>query len=136
MKFTLTSISKKILETDNLESANIPTKSWYITVQPNHEALISALNPGILTIKYGWKTLSFAIWWWVLETDWLNLSILADMVEDWSKLDIEEIQKKKKEAQELMEKYREENKTMDMDRYIELEMQFLKESAKEQLALK
>ena len=58
------------------------------------------------------------------------------MVEEWTGLDIEEIRKKKEEAKKLMQKYQEEWKEMNMDHYIELEMQFLKESAKEQLAIK
>lgn len=136
MKFTLISITRKVSESNNLEYASIPTKNGYITIYDNHEPLLSALAPWILTVRCDWKTHSYAIWWWVLEMDWKALSIVADMVEDWEQLDIEEIRAKKKEAKDLMEKYRSENPKIDMDYYIDLEMQFLKESAKEQLALR
>lgn len=136
MKLTLTSIKKKVLELDNIEKAIIPTASWEITILDTHEPLISALKPGILRIKYSWKEDFFAIWWWVLETDGISLNITADMIDDWTHLNLEEIQDKKKQAKELMEKYREENEIIDIDKLIDLEMQFLKESAKEQLALR
>ena len=135
MKLTLISIKKKVLEIDNLESAIIPTQSWEITILWKHEPLISALKPWILKIKFSSKEELYAIWWWVLETDWEHLSILADMIEDWKWLDIEEIKDKKKKAKEMLDKYKEEWKEINMDRYIELEQEFLKESAKEQLAI-
>lgn len=136
MKLTLTSIKKKVLELDNVESVNISTKTWYITVLPNHETIISAVEPWILTIRHEWKTLTYAVGWWILETDWANLSIIADMVEDGEWLNLDEIKAKKEEARRLMEEYRDSWKMMNMDRYIELETDFLKESAKEQLAIR
>jgi len=136
MRLTLTSIKKKVLELDSVESVNISTKTGYITVLPNHEAIISAVEPWILTIRIDWKTLTYAIGWWILETDWINLSIIADMVEDGEWLNLEEIKAKKEEARRLMEEYRDSWKMMNMDRYIELETDFLKESAKEQLAIR
>lgn len=136
MKLTLTSIKKVVLDIDNIDSINIPTKTWYITVLPNHEAIVSVVVPWVLAIKAWYNNYNYALWWWILETDGKNISIIADMVEDWEWLNIEEIRAKKENARKLMEEYREEWKMVDMDRYIELEMDFLKESAKEQLALK
>ncbi|MDD2565418.1 MAG: ATP synthase F1 subunit epsilon [Candidatus Gracilibacteria bacterium] len=136
MKFKLTSIKKKVLELDNIDSAIIPTKAGEITILDTHEPLISALKPGILRIKIGSKEELYAIGGGVLETDGVSLNIIADMVEDGKGLDIEDIKAKKAEAKNLLEKYMEENRTMDMAYYIELETQFLKESAKEQLALR
>jgi F0F1-type ATP synthase epsilon subunit len=137
MKLTLTSIKKRILEIDDFKSITIPTKAWEITILENHEPIISALKPWIMILRLNtWEEQLYAIWWWVLETDGKTLSLVADMVEDWAWLDIEEIKKKKEAAKILMEKYREENKTMDMWYYIELENQFLKESALESLALR
>lgn len=135
MKLTLTSIKKKVLTIDKIDSATIPTKSWEITILDTHEPLISALSPWILKIVVSWKEELFAIWWWVLETDWISLNIIADMVEDWKWLNAEEIKAKKEKAKMLMEKYKEENKIMDMDVYIEMEQEYLKESAKERLAI-
>ena len=77
----------------------------------------------------------YAIWGWVLETDGANLSIMADMVDDWAWLNLEEIKAKKEEAKKLMNEMSSTWKKIDMDRYIELEMEYLRESAKEQLAI-
>lgn len=135
MKLTLISIKKKVLEIDNLEQAIIPTKAGEITVLSSHVPLISALRPGILKLKFGGKEEKYAIWGWVLETDGVNLSIMADMVDDWAWLNLEEIKAKKEEAKKLMNEMSSTWKKIDMDRYIELEMEYLRESAKEQLAI-
>ena len=135
MKLTLTSIKKKILDIDNLEQAIIPTKAGEITVLASHVPLISALKPGILRLRFDGKEEKFAIWWGVLETDWKMISIIADMVEDWTWLNIEEIKRKKDEAKRLMAEMNASWKNMDINRYIELELEYLKESAKEQLAI-
>jgi len=56
------------------------------------------------------------------------------MVEEGGELNLEDVRKKKEEARKLLESYRDTHEVMDMDRYVELEYEFLKESAKEQLA--
>lgn len=56
------------------------------------------------------------------------------MVEDGAHLDINAVREKKEEARKLLEEYREKGESMDMDAYVELEQQFLRESAREQLA--
>lgn len=56
------------------------------------------------------------------------------MVEDGGSLDIEAIRAKKEEAHALLEDYKSKGDTMEMEIYIDLEQQFLKESAREQLA--
>lgn len=56
------------------------------------------------------------------------------MVEDGANLDIDAVHAKKEEARKLLEDYKSNHETMDMETYIELEQQFLKESAREQLA--
>ncbi|EKD29533.1 MAG: hypothetical protein ACD_78C00367G0008, partial [uncultured bacterium (gcode 4)] len=62
------------------------------------------------------------------------LTIAADMIEEWSELNLEAVRAKKEEARKLLETYRDTHEVMDMDQYVELEYEFLKESAKEQLA--
>ena len=56
------------------------------------------------------------------------------MVEEGERLDLDAIRAKKEEARRLLEEYRNKGDSMDMEAYIDLEQQFLKESAKEQLA--
>ncbi|MDD2487413.1 MAG: ATP synthase F1 subunit epsilon [Candidatus Gracilibacteria bacterium] len=136
MKLTLTSIKKKILEINDLEQAIIPTMAGEITVLASHVPIISALRPGILKLRFNdGKEEKFAIGGGVLETDGKTISIIADMVEDGAGLDIEEIKKKKEEAKRLMSEISSSGKITDMERYIEIELEFLKESAKERLTI-
>ncbi len=135
MHFTLVSISRKALEFTDIEWVTIPTRDGEITILPNHEPLITALVPGILIVKTYGKDASFAIGGGVAEITAENVIVTADMVEDGVGLDIEAIRTKKEEAHKLLEEYKNRGESMDMEVYIELEQQFLKESAKEQLSI-
>jgi len=63
------------------------------------------------------------------------VTITADMVDDGKNLDIDAIRAKKEEAQRLLEEYKNKGDSMNMETYIDLEQQFLRESAKEMLAI-
>jgi len=134
MHLTLVSITRKILDLPSIKSVTIPTKVGEITILPNHMPLITALVPGILTVRFDGKETSYAIGWGVVETSGSVLTIAADMIEEWSELNLEAVRAKKEEARKLLETYRDTHEVMDMDQYVELEYEFLKESAKEQLA--
>lgn len=134
MQFTLVSIVRKVLDLPSIEWVTIPTRDGEITVLPNHEALITALIPGILLVHVDGKDSSYAIGGGVAEITAEIVTITADMVEDGNNLDIDAVRAKKDEAQKLLEEYRSKGESMDMEAYVELEQQFLKESAKEQLA--
>lgn len=134
MQFTLVSITRKVLDLPAIEWVTIPTRDGEITVLPSHEPLITALIPGILIIRADGKESSFALGGGVAEINALSVIITADMVEDGVNLDIDAIRTKKEEAQKLLEEYKNKGDAMDMDAYVELEQQFLKESAREQLA--
>ena len=95
---------------------------------------MTALVPGVLTVRVDGVNTSYAIGWGIADITGDNVTITADMVEDGVNLDINAIRAKKEEARKLLETYRNRNETMDMEAYIELEQQFLKESAREQLA--
>lgn len=134
MHLTLVSISRKVLDLPTIEWVTIPTRDGEITVLPNHEPLITALVPGVLIVHAEGKEHSFAIGGGVAEITAMSVTITADMVEDGTSLDIDTIRAKKEEAQKLLEEYKNRGDSMDMEAYVELEQQFLKESAKEQLA--
>jgi len=134
MHLLLTSISRKVLDTDGIESVTIPTKQGVITVFPGHEPLISALNPGVLTVRRGGQDESYAIGGGVVEIADDLLTISADMIEAGESIDLDLVRQKKQEAHAMLEEARKSGATMDMDRYVELEYELLKESAKEQLA--
>ncbi|MDD5197898.1 MAG: ATP synthase F1 subunit epsilon [Candidatus Gracilibacteria bacterium] len=134
MQFTLVSITRKVLDLPAIEWATIPTRDGEITVLPNHEPLITALVPGILIVRVDGKENSYAIGGGIAEITAESVIITADMVEDGKNLDIDAVRAKKEEARRLLEEYKSRSDAMDMDSYVELEQQFLKESALEQLA--
>lgn len=134
MHLTLVSISRKVLDLPTIEWVTIPTRDGEITILPNHEPLITALVPGILIVRADGKDLSYAVGGGVAEVTTESVTITADMVEDGEDLDLNEINTKKEEARRLLEEHKNKGESMDMEVYIELEQQFLKESAKEQLA--
>ncbi|MDD2916460.1 MAG: ATP synthase F1 subunit epsilon [Candidatus Gracilibacteria bacterium] len=134
MQFTLVSIVKKVLDLPVIEWVTIPTRDGEITILPNHEPLITALIPGILIVRADGVSTSYAIGGGIAEMRAESVTITADMVEDGTNLDIESIRAKKEEARKLLEEYKVNGDSLDMEAYIELEQQFLKESAREQLA--
>lgn len=136
MHLTLVSISRKVLDLPSIESVTIPTRDGEITVLPSHEPLITALVPGILVVSEKGNATSYAIGGGVAEITPESVTIAADMVEDGENLDIEAIRAKKEEARKLLEEQRNMGDAMDMDTFIEIEQQFLKESALEQLAIR
>ena len=134
MHCTLVSITKKVFDLPSIEWITIPTQGGEVTVLANHEPLITALIPGILTVRAEGNTHSYAVGGGIAEITPESVTITADMAEDGTNLDIDAVRAKKEEARKLLEEYKTTGDSMDMDMYIELEQQFLRESAREQLA--
>lgn len=134
MRFTLVSIIKKVLDLPSIEWVSIPTRDGEVTILPNHEPLITALIPGVLVVRADGVNTPYAIGGGIAEITPESTTITADMVEDGANSDIDAIRSKKEEARKLLEEYKNKGDSLDMNTYIELEQQFLKESAREQLA--
>lgn len=132
MRFSLISITKKVLEAD-VTSVTLPTKTGTITVLPKHEPLVAALNPGVLSVTVEGKVQSFAIGGGVLETDGENVSVLADMVEAGASIDSDAAIQRKNEAARLLKEARDAGST-DMESLIALEEEYMKEEARVKLA--
>lgn len=133
MKFQLISVNKKVLDLEKVDSVIVPTQSGEITILPKHVPLVSSLQPGVLIVKFDKEIKKFAIGWWVVETDGKSIMVLADMVEDGAALDMTAIQAKKEELKKKIEEYKQ-TWIMDMEKYIELEDEYLKQLVKEKLA--
>ena len=133
MKFQLISVNKKVLDLEKVDSIIVPTQSGEITILPKHVPLVSSLQPGVLIVKFQKETQKYAIGGWVIETDGKSVMILADMVEDGTALDMASIQAKKEELKKKIEEYKQ-AWIMDMEEYIELEDEYLKQLVKEKLA--
>ena len=132
MRFSLISITKKVLETVTT-SVTVPTKTGIITVLPKHEPLVSALKPGVLSVTVDGKIQSFAIGGGVLETDGEKVTVLADMIEAGAAIDSVVAAKRKEEAERLLKEARESG-TTDMESLIALEEEYMKEEARVKLA--
>ncbi len=139
MKLQITSASGNILETHSFIRITLMTESGEITVLPHHEPLLSAIRPGIMTVEYQNETQNivkdFAIGGGVLNISPESITIVADVIENGDHLtDLDYIDAQKKEAEELMRSYREENgDKVDPKRLIELEYELLKYTAMHRL---
>lgn len=135
MQFTITSITGIALKTESFEKLSISTLDGMITVLPGHEPLISALKPGVMTVWFDGTQKDFAIGGGILETDGTDIKIIADMVEDGGH-DLADIAARKAQAEIQMKEYLQKGDPLSMEAYVELEQEFLKDIAREQLAMK
>ena len=108
-----------------------PTKAGVITILPHHEAIISALQPGVLTVEYAsGSSERFAVGGGVVETDGTTLTVIADMVEDATEMSSEEVVSRHAALEREIASYRAAHDAIDMDRLIALEEEYLRESAR------
>lgn len=142
MKLTITSASGNILSADAFARITLMTEDGEITVLPGHEPLLSAIRPGILAVEYyiGSKlhTAEYATGGGVLNISPEVCTILADVVVAGDTLtDMEYIESQKREAEELVKAYKEENgTTIDPVKLIEIEYELLKYTAMHHLGKK
>lgn len=134
MLVIITSLDHATITLENSTSATIPTKDGIISVLPGHVPLLSALGNGILSVTSESGTKKFAISGGALETDGQTLRILTDMAEDIAE-DIETIRARKLEAEKLMQEAKESGDPISMERLIEIETEYQKDTAREQLAM-
>lgn len=135
MQFTITSITGIALRTESFEKLSISTLDGMITVLPGHEPLISALKPGVMTVWFDGTQKDFAIGGGILETDGTDIKIIADMVEDGGH-DLADIAARKAQAELQMKEYIQKGDPLSMEAYVELEQEYLRDIAREQLAMK
>ena len=134
MKLNILSFDGKKIERDNVVSVTLMTKSGEITVLDKHSPLITSVKPS--TMFYVFKDENnieqrddVAIWNWVVEISNSNVKVMIDMLVDIEDLNVEELERAKLEAQELMNKFKDSDDKMDMDKFIEAEDALLKSIA-------
>lgn len=135
MLLSLTSISGIALKTEAFEKLTLSTLDGVITMLPGHEPLISALRPGVMSVWFDGQKKDFAIGGGILETDGIDIKIIADMIEDGGH-NLEEIAARKAQALVQMQEYQQKGDPLSLEAYIELEQAYLKDVAREQLAMK
>ncbi|MDD2870355.1 MAG: ATP synthase F1 subunit epsilon [Candidatus Gracilibacteria bacterium] len=131
MKIEILSFTGNLFKSDNVESVTANTKIGEITILDDHTPLVTVLNPTIISIVYtneaGEKSeKDFAVGGGVLEVSNSAVKILIDMLITVDTLDVDQAEKAKKEALELMEKYKDAKDKIDMEKFIEAEDMLLK----------
>lgn len=132
MRITLTSITGVALKSDQFECITTTTEAGVITILPGHEAMITSLKPGIATITCGGNSTKFALGGGILEVNASEVRILADMIDDGGH-DMSEVTARKVAAELQMKAFKEGDPSITMEQFIELEQQYLRDSAREQL---
>ena len=143
MNLSIVSASGNILESDNFTRITLMTEMGEITVLPGHEPLLSAIRPGIMSLEYtslDKKTIQveYVSGGGVINISPESVTIVADVITNGDTLtDLEYIESQKKEAEALMQNYREENgSAIDPKRLIDLEYELLKYTAMHRLGQK
>lgn len=142
MQLQITSASGNILALDTFLSLICMTESGQITILPGHEPLLTALIPGILSIKHienaREKITEYVSGGGVVNITPDTVTILSDVLEKGEDiLDLEYIEAQKKEAQDLVAAYKAENGAeVDPRRLIAIEHDLLRYSAMHELGRK
>jgi len=130
MKLEILSFEWNLFDSDSANSIYAVTKAWAITVLKDHTALLTSLSPSVIEVKYTEnneeKTENFAVWWWVLEVSNNKVRILVDMLVTTENANFEKANNAKKEAEKLMEKYKNSKDRIDMEKFIQAEDSMLK----------
>ena len=138
MKLEILSFNWNLFQSNEVISLTAMTKIWEVTILKDHTSIITSLKPSVIEVKYlqnnAEKKEDFAIWWWILEVSDNKIKILIDMLVSVHDVDTEKAELAIKEAEKLMEKYKDAKDRIDMEKFIEAEDMLLKNIA--QLKLK
>lgn len=134
MKLEILSFSGKLFKSRNVVSVNCMSKVWEITVLDNHESLITALSPCVINVVYidednSKKEVNFAVWSGVLEFSHNSMKILIDLLVWVEDLDVDSVEKARQEALKTMDKFKNSQDKVDMEKYVEAQDVLLKSLA-------
>ncbi len=126
MKLKIFSFSWGSFTSDSVVSVTFMSSVWEMTILENHSPLLTSVVPSNISVIYLNDSKEkveedFAIWKWIVEVsdDWTK--IMTDMLVDMEQIDVEEAEKARQRAIELMEKYKNSQEKVDMEQYIEAE---------------
>jgi F-type H+-transporting ATPase subunit epsilon len=101
IKFKIVTPEKEIFE-DEVDQVTLPVTDGEVTILPNHTSYIASLKPGEIIFKKGNEETVFATSGGFVEFDKNTLIFLADTAERIEEIDVEEAEKAKTRAEELM----------------------------------
>ena len=126
MKLKIFSFSWGSFTSDSVVSVTFMSSVWEMTILENHSPLLTSVVPSNISVIYLNDSKEkveedFAIWKWIVEVsdDWTK--IMTDMLVDMEQIDVEEAEKARQRAIELVEKYKNSQEKVDMEQYIEAE---------------
>lgn len=92
---------KKVVD-QAVDSVNVPTSKGEIGILPNHAPLISTLRPGILSYSVGGATEKMVVSGGFVEINGSKVSILADIAEAKSEIDMETAKAEQSAAEKVL----------------------------------
>lgn len=135
MLFSLISTTRKVLDSIEIDSVNIPTIQGEIQVLSHHLPVLGVTKPGILRVMRANSQSEevYAIGSGIYEVDENGVRVIADMVARDSEISHDDIQKKKEEAKQFMAQAQKDG-LHNTAEYLAAEEDYLKQTALEQLA--
>jgi F-type H+-transporting ATPase subunit epsilon len=126
IKFEIVTPEKEVLK-ENIKQISVPTKNGEITILPNHIPLVAGLAPGVIeVVKENDEIEIISLSGGFIEVLRTKVVILADTAEMAYELDIKEIEKAKKRAEETLKEVR----SFDQERFANISAALAKELAR------
>lgn len=134
MKLKILSFGWEAFSSETVSSVTLITAIGEITVLDDHAPLLTSIKPSTLYVVYKdshglEKREDFAVGSGVVEVSNSNVKIMADMLVDVDDLDLDQAQRAREEALQLMEQYKDAKDRVDMEKFIEAEDMLLKSIA-------
>lgn len=134
MKLKILSFGGEAFSSETVSSVTLMTAIGEITVLDDHAPLLTSIKPSTLYVVYKdqhglEKRDDFAVGSGVVEVSNSSVKIMADMLVDVEDLDLDQAQRAREEALQLMEKYKDAKDRVDMEKFIEAEDMLLKSIA-------
>lgn len=131
IKFKIVTPEKTVFE-DEVDQVTLPVTDGQVTILPNHTSYIASLKAGEIFFKKNNEEIEMATSGGFVEFDKNNLLFLADTAERVEEIDIQEAEKAKARAEELMKT----RQTMDDEEYAKVAAAIERESARIRVAKK
>ncbi|MBF0913723.1 F0F1 ATP synthase subunit epsilon [Candidatus Gracilibacteria bacterium] len=126
MKLKIFSFSGGSFTSDSVVSVTFMSSVGEMTILENHSPLLTSVVPSNISVIYLNDSKEkveedFAIGKGIVEVSDDGTKIMTDMLVDMEQIDVEEAEKARQRAIELMEKYKNSQEKVDMEQYIEAE---------------
>ncbi|MGD9564256.1 MAG: F0F1 ATP synthase subunit epsilon [Pyrinomonadaceae bacterium] len=101
LKLEIVTPEKRVVD-ETVDSVTVPTLSGEAGILPNHAPLISALKPGVLSFTNKGTTERLAVAGGFVEVSSDTVSVLTDVAESGSEIDVEAARAEKEDAEKSL----------------------------------